>query len=130
VAIPRGWVLWKVRTPAHSLNRLTQRGEIWVQYINSFLELVNLPSGSVLGQFNPVQEEDSGPSWETTAKSPQQRPSAGQRATPHHAGMCDGHWAQGVGNRERRGKAKSLHRYSERPHQGDRGDSLNRAARR
>jgi len=44
--------------------------------------------------------------------------------------MRDGHWAQGVSNRERRSKAKLLHRYSETPHQGDRGGSLNRAARR
>jgi len=43
--------------------------------------------------------------------------------------MRDGHWTQGVDNRERRGKAKLLHRYSETPHQGDRGNSLNRAAR-
>jgi len=28
---------------AHSLNRLTRRGEIWVQYINPFPESVNLP---------------------------------------------------------------------------------------
>jgi len=115
--------------PAHSLNRLTERGEIWVQYINPFPESVNLPSGSTLGQFYLVQE-DSGPSWETTTESPQQRPSAGRRATPHHAGMSDGYWAKGVGNGERQSKAKLLHRYSETPHQGDRGGSLNRAARR
>jgi len=44
--------------------------------------------------------------------------------------MRDGHWAQGVDNRVGRGKAKLLHRYSETPHQGDRGDSLTKAARR
>jgi len=44
--------------------------------------------------------------------------------------MRDGHWAKGVGNGERRDKAKLLHRYSETPHQGDHGGSLNRAARR
>jgi len=95
---------------AYSLNRLTRQGEIWVQYINLFPESVNLPSGSALGQFHPVPEEDSGPSWETTAESPRQRPSAGRRVTPHHPGMRDGHWAQSVGNRERRSKAKLLHR--------------------
>jgi len=116
--------------PTHSLNRLTERGEIWVQYINPFPESVNLPSGSTLGLFYPVQEKDSGPSWETTTESPRQRLSAERRATPHHAGMRDGHWAKGVGNRERRSKAKLLHRYSETPHQEDRGGSLNRAARR
>jgi len=60
VDIPQGWVL-RIR-PTHSLNRLTERGEIWVQYINPFPESVNLPSGWALGQFYPVQEEDSGPS--------------------------------------------------------------------
>jgi len=44
--------------------------------------------------------------------------------------MYDRHWAQGVGNKEHQSKAKLLHRYSEIPHQGDRGSSLNRAARR
>jgi len=116
--------------PAHSLNRLRERGEIWVQYVNPFPEVVNLPSGSILGQFYPVYEEDSGPSWKTTAESPPQRPSTGRRANPHHAEMRDGHWAQGVGNGERRGKAKLLHRCRETPRQGDRGGSLNRAARR
>jgi len=116
--------------PAHSLNRLIRQGEIWAQYVNPFPESVNLPSGSVLGQFHPVPEEDSGPPRETTAESPQQSPSTGRRATPHHAEMCDGHWAQGVNNRERRDKARLVHQHSETPHQGDRGDSLNRAARR
>jgi len=115
--------------PAHSLNRLTERGEIWVQCINPFPESVNLPSGSTLGQFHPVQEEDSGPSWETTTESLRQRPSEGRRTTSRHAGMRDGHWAKGVGNGERRGMAKLLHRYSETPHQGDHDGSLNRAAR-
>jgi len=101
--------------PANSLNRLMERGEIWVQCINPFPESVNLPSGSTLGQFHSVQEEDSEPLWETTTESLQQCPSEGRRTTPHHAGMRDGHWAKGVGNRERRGKAKLLHRYSETP---------------
>jgi len=43
--------------------------------------------------------------------------------------MRDGHWANGVGNRERRDKAKLLHQHSETPHQGDHDGSLNRAAR-
>jgi len=99
--------------PAHSRNRLTERGEIWVQYINPFPESVNLPSGSTLGQFYPVQEEDSGLSWETTTESSQQHPFAGPRATLHHAEMRDRHWAKGAGNGERRSEAKLLHRYSE-----------------
>jgi len=63
-------------------------------------------------------------------ESSRQRPSEGRRTTSHHPGMRDRHWAKGVGNTERRGKAKLLHRYSEAPHQGDHGSSLNRAARR
>jgi len=101
-----------------------------VQYVNPFPESVNLPSGSVLGQFHPVPEEDSGPPRETTAKSPQQSPSTGRRATPHHAEVRDGHCAQGVGSQERRDKARLLHQHSKTPHPGGRGDSLNRAARR
>jgi len=115
--------------PAHSLNRLAERGEILVQCINPFPESVSLPSGSTLGGFHSVQGEDSGPSWGTTTESPRQRPYEGRRTTPHHAGMHDGHWAKGVGNGERRGKAKLLHQYRETPHQGDHGGSLNRAAR-
>jgi len=45
---------------ANSLNRLTRQEEIWVQYVNPFPESVHLPSGSVLGQFHPVPEENSG----------------------------------------------------------------------
>jgi len=116
--------------PAHSLNRLMERGEIWVQYVNPFPEVVNLPCGSMLGQFYPVHEEDSGPSWKTMAESPPQRPSTGRRATLQHAEVRDGRWAQGADNRERREEAMLLHRHSETPHQGDRGDSLNGAARR
>jgi len=114
---------------AHSLNRLTERREIWVQRINPFPESVNLPSGFTLGQFYSVQEEDSGPSWQTTTESPRQRPSAGQKTISHHAGTREGHCAKGVGNGERQGKAKLLHRYSETPHKRDHGGSLNRAAR-
>jgi len=96
-------------------------GEIWVQCINSFPESVNLPSGSTLGQFQSVQEATG---------SPQQHPSEGRRTTPPHAGTRGRYWANGVGNGERRVKAKLLHQYSEIPHQGDLDGSLNRAARR
>jgi len=44
--------------------------------------------------------------------------------------MRDRHWAQGVGSIERRDEARLLHQHSETPHQGDRRDSLKRAARR
>jgi len=69
-----------------------RRGKIWVQYVNPFPESVNLPSGSVLGQFHPDPEEGSGPPRETAAESPQQSPSTGRRATPHHAEVRDEHW--------------------------------------
>jgi len=71
--------------PARSLNRLTGRGQIWVQCINPFPEAVNLPSGSTLGRFHSVQEDDSGPSWRTTMEGPQQRPSQGRKTAPPHA---------------------------------------------
>jgi len=38
--------------PARSLNRLTGRGEIWVQCVNPFPESINLPPGSALGRFH------------------------------------------------------------------------------
>ena len=116
--------------PANSLNRLLQRGEIWVQYVNPFPESVNLPSGSVLGQFHPVPEEDSGPPRETAAGSPQQSPSTGRRAAPHHTEVRDEHWVRGVGNQERRDQAGLLHQNSELPHAGNRDGSLNGAVRR
>jgi len=80
--------------PVRNLNRLAERGEIWVQCINPFPESVRLPSGFNLGQFLSVQEEDSGPSWETTTESPRQHPSEGRRTTPHHAGTRAGHWTR------------------------------------
>jgi len=101
--------------PAHSLNRLMRQGKIWVQYVNPFPESVNLPSGSVLGQFHPVPEEDSGPPRETAAESLQQSPSTGRRVTPPYAEVRDEHRAQGVGNQERRDKAGLLHQHSRTP---------------
>jgi len=116
--------------PARSLNRLTERGEIWVQCINPLPESVNLLSGSTLGRFHSVQGKDNGPSRETKTESPRQRSSEGRRTTSRHAGTRGSYWANGVGNGEHRGKAKLLHQYSEIPHQGDHDGSLNRAARR
>jgi len=105
--------------PARSLNRLTGRGEIWVQCVNPFPESVNLPSSSALGRFHSVREEDSGPSWETTVESPQQCPSQGRRTTlhhvPRHAETRGRYWGNGTSNGERRGKAKLLHQNSEIP---------------
>jgi len=92
---------------ARSLNRLTGRGEIWVQCVNPFPESVNLPSGSTLGRFHSVQEEDSGPSWETMTEGPRQRPSPGRRTVPHHtprhAETRGRHWDSGASNGKRRG---------------------------
>jgi len=115
---------------ARSLNRLTERREIWVQCINPFPESINLPSGSTPGRFHSVQGEDSAPLWETTMESLRQRPSEGRRTTPRYAGTRGDHWADGVGNGEHRGKAKLLQQGSETPHKGDHGGSPNRAARR
>jgi len=120
--------------PAGSLNRLTGRGEIWVQCVNPFLESVNLPSSSTLGRFHSVREEDSGPSWETTTEGPRQHPSQRRRTVPHHAPrhaeMHGRYWDNSVSNGERRGKAKLLHQHGDIPHQGGRSGSLNRATRR
>jgi len=58
---------------ASSLNRLTEWGEILVQCVNPFSEAVKLPSGSVLGRFYSVQEEDIGPSLGDAMEGPRQR---------------------------------------------------------
>jgi len=64
---------------ASSLNRLTDRGEILVQCVNPFSESVTLPSGSLLGRFHTVQEEDVGPSLGEVTEGPQERPSVRRR---------------------------------------------------
>jgi len=119
--------------PARSLNRLTGRGKIWVQCINPFPEAVNLPSGSTLGRFHSVQEEDGRLSRRTTMEGPRQRPSQGQRTVPPHAPYYPGtrgeHRDGCVGNGERRGMAELLHKHDDAPHHGNSDDSLNRAAR-
>jgi len=56
--------------PARSLYRLAGRGKIWVQCINPFPKAVNLPSGSTLGRFHSVQEEDSRSSWDNKSYYP------------------------------------------------------------
>jgi len=80
---------------ARGLNRLTERGEILVQCINPFSEAVKLPSGSVLGRFHSVQEENIGPSPLPATEGPQQRPSQGRGTVPPHVqglyeAACDG----------------------------------------
>jgi len=119
--------------PARSLNRLTGRGRIWVQCVNPFPEAVNLPFGSTLGRFHSVQEENSGPSWEATTESPRQRTSQGRRTAlhhaPYHSGTRGGYWDGCVGNGERRGMAKLLHKHNDVPQQEDHDGSLNKAVR-
>jgi len=119
--------------PACSLNWLTGRGKIWVQCINPFPEAVNLPSGSTLGRFHSVQEENSRPSWGVTTESLRWRPSQGRRTAPHHApyhsGTRGGYRDGCVGNGERRGMAKLLHKHDDATQHGDHDGNLNRAVR-
>jgi len=104
-----------------------------VKCINPFLEAVNLPSGSTLGRFYSVQEENSGPSWGAMTGSFRQRPTQGRRTapphTPYNSGTRGGYRHGCVSNGERRSLAKLLHRYNDAPHHGDNDDSLNRAVR-
>jgi len=111
-----------------SLNRLTERGEILVQCVNPFSEAVKLPSGSVLGHFHSVQEENIGPSLGDATEGPQQRRSQGQGTVPSHVqelykAACDGYASNG----ERQVTAKLLCRYNDVPHHGDHDAGLNRA---
>jgi len=69
---------------ASSLNHLTEQGEILVRCVNSFMESVKLPAGSMLSRFHSVQEEDIGPSLEDATEGPRQRPSKGRRTVPPH----------------------------------------------
>jgi len=45
----------------NSLNRLDEWGEFLVQCVNHFTEPVELPTGSLVGKFYSIQEEDIGP---------------------------------------------------------------------
>jgi len=115
---------------ARSLNRLTERGDILVQCINPFSEAVKLPSGSVLGRFYSVQEENIGPSLGDATESPQQRPSQGRRTVPPHVQelyetACDGCASNG----ECQSMAKLLRGYNDVPHCGNHDAGLNRAIR-
>jgi len=66
---------------ASSLNRLTDRGVILVQCVNSFSEAVTIPSGSTLGHFHTIQK-DIGPSLGDATGGPRQSPSS--RRGPSH----------------------------------------------
>jgi len=118
---------------ARRLNRLTRRGEILVQCVNPFPEAVNLSSGSVLGCFHSVQEENIGPSLGATTEGPRQRPSQGRRTVPPHASYNSwtygGYWVGCTSNGERQVMAKLLRRCNDVPHHGDHDASLNRAVR-
>jgi len=81
---------------ARSLNRLTELGEIMVQCVKPFLEVVKLPSKPVLGRFHSVQEENIGPSLGDVTEGPQQLPSQAWGTVPPHVQelyetACDGY---------------------------------------
>jgi len=115
---------------AHSLNRLTEPGEILVQCVNPFSEAVKLPSGSMLGCFHSVQEEDIGPLQGDATEGPQQSPPQGRGTVPPHVqelyeAACDCY----ARNRERQVMAKLLCRYNDVSHHTDHDVGLNRAVR-
>jgi len=99
---------------ASSLNQLTERGEILVQCVNPFTESVDIPSGSLLGRFHTVQEEDVGPSLGKATEGPQQSPSGRRGTVPTHIkdlyqAACEGC----TDNRERQALAELLREYGD-----------------
>lgn len=104
-----------------------------MQCVNPSPEAVKLPSGSVLGRFHSVQEEDTGPSLEATTEGPQQSPSQGWRTVPPHTSYnswaCGGDGDGSASNKERQVTAKLLRKYNGVPHRRDHDASLNRAVR-
>jgi len=115
---------------ASSLNRLTERGEILVQCVNPFSEVVNLPPGSMLGHFHFVQEEDIGPSLGDATESPQQRPSKGRRTVlPQFQELYKAPCDSCANNRERQAMAKLLRKYNDVFSSGDHDMDLTRAVR-
>jgi len=85
---------------ASNLNRLTERGEILVQCVNPFSEAVKLPSGSMLGHFHSVQDEDMGLS--------KRRGTVPPHIQELYKMACDGCASNG----ERQAMAKLLHKYN------------------
>jgi len=115
---------------ASSLNRLTERGEILVQCVNPYSEAVKLPSGSMLGRFHSVQDEDIGPSLRDATEGPRQRPSQGRGIVPPHVQelyktACDGCMSTG----ERQAMAKLLREYNDVFSSGDHEVGLTKAVR-
>jgi len=113
---------------ASSLNRLTARGEIFVQCVNPFTKSVKLPAGSMLGRFHSVQEQDVGPLLGDTMESPWQRPSKGQETVPPHVkelyeAACGGC----ASNEESQVMAKLPCKYNDVFSSGDHDMSLTRA---
>jgi len=111
---------------ASSLNRLTDRGEILVQCVNPFSESVTLPSGSLLGRFHTVQEEDVGPSLGEATEGPQERPSV-RRGTVQelYQSACEGC----AGNKGRQAMAQLLREYGDVFSSGDHDVGLTDAVR-
>jgi len=69
---------------AGSLNQLTDQGEILVQCVNPFSELVTILSGSMLSRFHFIQEADIGSSLGDATEGPHQSPSSRRGAVPPH----------------------------------------------
>jgi len=80
---------------ASSLNRLDKRGELLVQCVNLFTELVELLTGSLVEKFHYVQVEDVGLAMETTKKACGVSPTNSRGQVPGHLvdlyeNTCDG----------------------------------------
>jgi len=68
---------------ARSCNWLIEREEILVQCVNQFSEAVKLLSGSVLGHFHSVQEENIGPSLGDATESSDSARQKGEGPSRH-----------------------------------------------
>jgi len=105
---------------ASSLNRLTDRGEILVQYVNPFSEAETIASGSTLGRFHSIQEKDIGPSLGDARGGPHPCPFLRRGTVPPHVKelyqmACDGC----ASNQERQVMARLLWEYKDVFSSGD-----------
>jgi len=70
-------------------------GEVLVQCVNPFTELVELPAGSLVGKFHSMQGEDVGPTMEMAKEAREKPTTNGRGPVPEHwvnlyGNACDG----------------------------------------
>jgi len=98
----------------NSLNQLDCQGELLVQYINPFTELIKLPAGALMGKYYSIQEADVGPALETVANAPGAPSRARRAAVPEHvADLYDGACGNCSSSAERQVLAQLLMDYSD-----------------